>query len=116
MSIPTLISSIIADMAKLIQNEIELVKLQSANRLIQVGAKILTAFVLGILSLLLLLFAGLWLSSYLSFRLQLPYIGFAITTGLVLLLIGLVWFVRKPWIERPLREYLLSKLLKTNLP
>lgn len=116
MPISSIIVAALADFNTLVQTQIELIKLQMVNRMVSIGGAFIMIVVLASMGLLLLFFAGLWLSYYLSFRFQLPYAGFAITTGLMLLLMFIVWLARKPLIERPLREYLLSKLLSSDQP
>jgi hypothetical protein len=116
MSIASIIATIISDISKLIQTQLDLIRLQGAQRLIAISGVMMTVIIVGLLGMLLLLFGGMWLSYYLSYRLQMPYIGFAITTALVLFLMIILWLFRKPFIERPFREYLLAKLLKSIQP
>lgn len=93
---------------------IEIVKLEVANRSSVLVSKLLSKLFLGIVIFLFVLFFSLGISLFLSELLENNYLGFGIVASFYLLLAIIFSLGRKILLERPIRESFIKELFSND--
>lgn len=97
-----------------VQTNIELVKLEAAERTSVFGSSLISILIVGFSMFLFVLFvsisAGFCLADYFNSN----YIGFVLVTGFYFVLTIILIIVRKKLIERPIRNRIIKRIFKKS--
>ncbi len=97
-----------------VQTNIELVKLEAAERTSVFGSSLISILIVGLFMILFLLFvsitAGFCLADYFNSN----YIGFLLVTGFYFLLTIILFFARKKLIESPIRNRIITRIFEKS--
>lgn len=93
---------------------IEIVKLEVANRSSVLVSKLLSKLYLGIIVFMFVLFLSLGIGLFLSELLEKNYLGFGIVTSFYLLLAIIFSLGRKKLLEKPIRENFIKELFRND--
>ncbi|OFZ08195.1 MAG: hypothetical protein A3D92_07105 [Bacteroidetes bacterium RIFCSPHIGHO2_02_FULL_44_7] len=95
-----------------VQTNIELFKLEATERTSVFGANLISILVVGFSLFLFVLFvslsAGFFLASYFNDN----YTGFLLVTGFYFMLTIVLFIGRKKFIEKPIRDKIIRRILK----
>lgn len=92
----------------------ELIKLQATERTSVIGSVLISTIIIATISLLFFFVLSFGVSLYLSALIGDTFSGFLIVAGFYLLLGLILFFGKKKFIESPLRDKIIQKLLKKN--
>lgn len=98
-----------------VKAEIDLVRIELTEKLSDILATVVTRFVLYIAFILPVIFAFLALGYYLSELLDSKALGFLAVTGVMIILLLLLFALRKPLIKGPIQDGLIKGLSETLL-
>jgi hypothetical protein len=91
---------------------IEIVRLEATKHVSVIGSTVVGSFVVGISVFLFVFSLSIGLGFYLSALLGDSYSGFAIIAGFYFLLAIILFLGRKKFIEKPLRDKIIKKILE----
>lgn len=91
---------------------VELLKLEITRRSSEIGSSLVSSMILGISLLLFILMFSIGLGFYLSALIGDTYSGFAIVAGAYLLFILVFLLIRKRFVEKPMRDKIVRKMLE----
>jgi len=89
---------------KYVNTSFELNKLEFTESASDIGANLISNFIIAVTALLFLLFISIAAGFYLSFRLGNNYSGFIIVAGFYLLIVLILFLCRKKYLERTFRD------------
>lgn len=95
-----------------VQTNIELIKLEATERTSVFGSSLISILIVGFSMFLFVLFISISAGFYLANYFNNNYTGFILVTGFYLLLTIILIIVRKKFIERPIRNKIVKRILK----
>ena len=98
-----------------VKAEIDLIRIELTEKLSDILATVVTRFVLYIALILPVIFAFLALGYYLSALLESKALGFLSVTGIMIVILLLLFVLRKPLIKGPIQDSLIKGLSETLL-
>ena len=105
---------LISDVKKYVDNRVTSAKLNTAEKVSEVGSKIIAVVVVAVVFIFFILFASITLAYILSKWTGEYYVGFSIVTGLYLLLGIIILITREKIIRLPLLNALINQLFKKD--
>jgi hypothetical protein len=99
---------------KYAQTNLDLIKYQAAERSCVIGSKLIVNLILLLVTVLLVLFISLGVSSYLSDYYKNNTIGFIIVAGFYLLLGFILLIGKRSLMERPLRDKIIRHVFSRD--
>lgn len=105
------IEDIIDDLKQYINTNLELLKLEATGRSSDMGAGLISSFIIGMIGFIFVLLVSLGIAYYLSDIFGNAYIGFVIVAGFYLLIWLILILGKKKLLEKPLRDIIVRKIL-----
>jgi hypothetical protein len=99
---------------KYMNTNYELIKYEAVERSSVIGSSMFSSLLVGLVSVLFVLFISLGISFYLSAYLGNTYAGFIIVGGFYLLFGLILMLSKKQLIERPMRDKIIRKVFSNN--
>lgn len=96
-----------------IQTNYELIKLQTIERSSVILADLISNILVGLVVIMFVFFLSICAGFYLSSLLGDYFLGFAIVAGFYFLCSLILILLRKKLLERPMRDKIITKILKT---
>jgi hypothetical protein len=93
-----------------LQTRQELIFLKVTEKVSNIGSYALSGLVIGVLTLMFVLFISIAGAMYFSSRLGNPYSGFFIVAGIYLLLLVIVAVFKKKMIVKPVRNKIIKEI------
>ena len=94
---------------------VELIKLQSIQASSEVSSSLLSGFIITILVMLCLIFLSIALAIWIGIYTGNPLLGFLYIGGFYLLICIAVLVFRKKWLQHPIQNYFIKKLIPYQL-
>ncbi len=95
-----------------VETRIDLMKLQAVNKTSEVTSSLVSNIVIAILGIMMLIFLNIGIAFYLGEVLGKVHYGFFIVSGFYLLLAVLLYVFRKDWLQGPVQDKMIRKLLR----
>lgn len=95
---------------------IEILKLEGTKQASTIGSSVASSLIVGVSAFLFVFTLSIGLGFYLSALIGDSYSGFAIIAAFYFILVIILLISRKRYIEKPLRNKIISKILETPKP
>ena len=97
-----------------VKKNCEIIKFEAIEHTSSIGSSIITNLILVLVTVFIMLFVSLSVGFYLSDVIGNTYVGFLIVAGFYLIIGTILLIGRKTFMEKPLRNKIIYKILNRN--